>query len=187
MLKNLEYKNVKPIYKIDECGNVYSNYKQGYLKPSKDKDGYLRLTLRGYNEKIYVRVATLVAYNFIGEPPKEMKDPTIDHIDGNIVNNHYTNLRWLERSVNSSIKKRRAKNLGELNHEAKLKEKEVVEICKLLMEKELTLKEIGNIFGVSKSTINNIRRKVNWKHISNKYNFSEIKIIRNSKGRFQKI
>ena len=116
-----------------------------------------------------------------------MKDPTIDHIDGNIVNNHYTNLRWMERSENASIRKERAKSLGELNHEAKLKDKEVVEICKLLMEKELTLKEIGNIFGVSKYTISNIRRKVNWKHISNKYNFPEIKIIRNSKGRLQNI
>ena len=171
MFKNLKYKDVKPIYKINEYGEIYSKYKKGYLKPKKDKDGYLNLALAGYSRIIYVRVATLVAYNFIGEPPKEMKDPTIDHIDSNILNNHYTNLRWLERSENSSIRKERGKSLGELNHEAKLKENEVIEICELLMQNKLTLKQIGEIYGVTKFTINNIKRKVNWKHITKGYNF----------------
>lgn len=87
MLKELKYKDVKPIYKIDERGNIYSKYKNGFLKPKKDKDGYLTISLAGENKTIYVRIATLVAYNFIGKPPTEIKDVTIDHIDGNILNN----------------------------------------------------------------------------------------------------
>lgn len=54
------------------------------------------------------------------------------------------------------------------------------------MKGDLTLKEIGNMFGVCKSTINNIRRKRNWAHISNEYNFPEIEVARNEKGRFYK-
>lgn len=47
MLKSLKYKNVKPIYKIDEKGNVYSEYKKDYMIPTKDRDSYLKLSLRG--------------------------------------------------------------------------------------------------------------------------------------------
>ena len=71
VLKELKYKDVKPIYKIDEYGNIYSEYKKGYMKPSKDKDGYLKVSLCGKKKTVYVRISTLVAYNFIGEPSKK--------------------------------------------------------------------------------------------------------------------
>lgn len=171
MLKKLEYKDVKPLYKIDEYGNVFSIYKNDYLKPKADKDGYLSVVLRGSQKNIYVRIATLVAFNFIGPPPIDIKDPTIDHIDGKILNNYYKNLRWLERGINSSIRKNTG--LGELNHEAKLTEKEVKEICDLLMLNNISLTQIAQKYNVQKSTISNIKRKKNWKYITEKYLFSK--------------
>lgn len=185
VFKELKYKEVKSLYLIDEYGRVYSKYKRGYLKPKKDKDGYLSLSLVGKDKLVYVRVATLVAYNFIGEPPKTMKDPTIDHIDNNIINNYFKNLRWIERGVNSSI--RVNKGVGEKNFEAKLTEQNVIEICELLVQNELTLNEIGKRYNVSKHTISNIRRKVNWKHIANNYIFPEVNIIRDKNGQFLKV
>ena len=185
VFKNLKYKDVKNIYKIDEYGNIYSEYKKDFLKPKKDKDGYLQLILAGKNRKIYVRVATLVAYNFIGEPPKEIKDPTIDHIDNNILNNYYRNLRWLERSENTRRATKKSQ-LGEKNNQSVLNEKQVIEICKKLIENKLTLQEIANIFKVHKTTISNIRRKKNWKNICNNFEFPEIKIERNKEGRYCK-
>lgn len=184
VLKILKYKNVKPIYKIDENGNIYSEYKKDYLKPKKDKDGYLEISLAGKNKTIFVRIATLVAYNFIGNPPVNMEDPTIDHIDNNRLNNYYKNLRWIERSKNSSIRKN--KGIGELNHESKLTENQVFRICELLMENKLTLKEIADLFNVSKYTINNIKMKKNWIYITNKYNFPNSIVKRNKKGKFYK-
>lgn len=169
IMKRLKYKDVKPIYKIDEYGNIFSEYKKQYLKPAKDKDGYLKLSLQGEKGSIYVRVATLVAYNFIGLPPTNIKDATVDHIDGNILNNYYKNLRWLERSENSSIRKN--KPIGELNHEAKLNEYQVKKICNLIVKNELSLSKIAKIFNVEKSTISNIKRKKTWKSISKEYNF----------------
>jgi predicted XRE-type DNA-binding protein len=103
-----------------------------------------------------------------------MKDPTVDHIDGNITNNHYKNLRWLERGENSSC--RVNKGQGELNHEAVLTEQQVHKICKLLQEGNMSLHQIGQLFGVSKSTISNIKRKKNWTHIVNQYNFDKVSI-----------
>ena len=181
MFKKIQYKDIKPIYKIDEFGNIYSEYKKEFLKPKKDKNGYLQIALQGEKRTVCVGIATLVTYHFIGEPPLEIKDATVDHIDGNIENNFYKNLRWLERSENSSIRKLRGKSAGELNHEAKLTEQDVIKICNLIMENNKTFTEIGKLFGVSKYTINNIKRKINWKHISQKYTFPEIIIQRDNK------
>ena len=187
VLKRLKYKDIRPKYKIDENGRIFSEYTNKYLKPKKDKDGYLSISLRGTNRTIYTRIATLVAYNFIGPPSSNIVDPTVDHIDGDILNNNYKNLRWLSRSENSSIRKVRGKSLGELNHEAKLTKEEVKKICILLMENKKSMVQIAKLYNVSKSTISNIKRKVKWKEISNQYEFPKIIIKRNSKGRFQKI
>ena len=113
-MKPIVYKNVKPgLYLIDENGNIYSNYKQDFMKPNIDKDGYLKIKLSsGCRENpCYVRIATLVAYHFLGEPPNNLKDPTINHIDGNKTNNNYKNLEWIERGTNSAI--RNNKGVGE--------------------------------------------------------------------------
>ena len=185
-MKDIVYKNVKEgLYKIDEYGNIWSNYKKGYLSPAKDKDGYLKIKLSGgsRNQKCYVRIATLVAWHFIGRPPEELNDPTINHIDGNILNNHFSNLEWIERGINSSIRKN--KGSGICNHEAKLNEREVKEICELLCKTTLTIQEIGNKYGVEKSTISNILRRKTWKEITNNYDFSHRKLIRNEKGQFE--
>lgn len=179
---------VKPnLYEIEEDGRIWSNYKHDYIIPSKDKDGYLKVSLSGgdRHHKKYFRIATLVAINYIGEPPENLKDPTVNHIDGNILNNHYTNLEWVERGYNSSIRKNTGK--GSLNHEAKLNEEQVKEICELLIQTDLSYQEIANKYKVKKNTISNIKNKTSWKEITSSYDFSCRTIIRNEQGQFQTI
>lgn len=181
------YKNVKKeLYLIDEYGNIYSNYKKDFLIPREDKDGYLQIKLSSGSRKnpCYVRIATLVAWHFLG-PPLNLKDPTINHIDSNIKNNYYKNLEWIERSKNSSIRKN--KGQGSLNHEAKLNEQDVIEISNLLLYTNLSLNDIAKKYQVSKSTVYNIQAKKTWKHITKDYDFSCRKIIRNKEGRFKLI
>lgn len=70
-MKDLIYKNIKHgLYEIDEFGNVYSKYKNGFLKPKRDKDGYLLLTLSGgkRGNSCFTRVATLVIVTYVGLP-----------------------------------------------------------------------------------------------------------------------
>lgn len=179
---------VKPnLYEIEEDGRIWSNYKKGYMSPAKDKDGYLKIALSGgsRNTKKYFRIATLVALAYIGEPPKTLKDPTINHIDGNILNNHYSNLEWVERGVNSSI--RNNKGQGELNHEAKLTTKQVIEICELLVNTNLSYKEICSRFNITKSVISAIRNQRTWREVTSQYDFSCRINIRNEKGQFENI
>lgn len=173
MLVPVNYPKVKKgLYLIDEYGNIYSNYLKDYIKPQPDKDGYLKVTLSGGNRKlrIYIRVARLVASTFIGEPPEDMLDSTINHIDGNILNNHYSNLEWMERSKNSSIRGNTCK--GELNGSCKLTEDEVMKICIMLEDNKYTQTEISKIYNVHRSTINLIKKRKKWEHITCSYNFS---------------
>lgn len=177
---------VKPgLYQIEEDGRIWSNYKKGYLCPSSDKDGYLRIKLSGgdRSHKKYFRIGNLVALIFIGKPPSYLKDPTINHIDGNILNNHYSNLEWVERSHNSSIRKNRGK--GSKNHEAILTEQQVIEICDLLINTNLSYQQIADKYSVEKSIISRIKNQKNWKDISSQYDFSCRKTIRNEKGQFE--
>ena len=179
-------------YRINEYGDIISKKSNKILSPVKDKDGYLKIALctnetvngKEHNRKTF-RIAQLVAKSYHGEPPIHMIDPTVDHIDGDINNNHFTNLRWLERGDNSSIRKN--KGVGAQNHEAKLTDGQVEEICNLLIETDLSFQQIANMFNVDKSTINNIKQHKNWKHITTKYDFSCRMIIRDVDGKFKSI
>ena len=160
------------MYYISTTDEIYSTYKKGMLIPKEDKDGYYEINLRTNNntQKSW-KIHKLVALIYLGAPPKHLTDPTIDHIDSNIKNNDYTNLRWMNREINSSIRKN--KGTGEQNHEAILTERQVIEICELLLQ-GLSLQEIANQYNVHKSTISNIKRKKNWTHLTNCYEFKNI-------------
>ena len=166
--KTIKYKNISDIYLISEYGDIYSKYYRRKLKASKDKDGYLKISLNTKDGKRKsFRIATLVTSTFIGKCPFDMKDPTVNHIDGNILNNHYTNLEWMERAENSRKRIHIAK--GSLNGTAILNEDDVEKICELLISSNMSFDEIGILFNVEKSTVSNIKRGRNWKSISKKY------------------
>lgn len=170
-------------YEIEEDGAIYSKQKKGYMNTSKDKDGYLRVGLRtNDNKQTIFRIATLVGYTFLGNPPDNLKDPTINHINGNILDNHYSNLEWVERGYNSSI--RNNKGTGSNNHQAILNEEQVIEICEILLNSERTATDIAKQYNVSASVITNILQRRNWNTITCKYDFSCRSIIRGADGRF---
>lgn len=161
-LKSIKCKNdIFDSYLISEDGQIYSKYKKDFMKIKTDKDGYyiikLYSSLSGKQKDL--RIANLVAYNFI-EFPSNLEDPTVNHKDGNIKNNHFSNLEWIQRSENSSIRKN--KGQGILNHEAKLTEEEVIKIRKEHSSTMSYLK-LANKYGVSKSCIASIIQRKTWK------------------------
>lgn len=168
----LNFKNVKRnMYYINSKGDIYSTYLKDLLSQNRDKYGYKSVSLQTIDGKrTTCHVHTLVMYTFKGNPPINLKDPTVDHIDGNLLNNTPKNLRWIERGENSSIRK--IKPNGELNGQSVLTESEVLEICDLLLENKLTLKQIGDMYGVEKSTISNIKRKKTWGYLTKDFDFT---------------
>ena len=88
-----------PNYKVSSTGEVWSENKNGLLKPQTDKDGYKVLTLHVNGDKLYRKVHRLVAMAFIPNPNNL---PIVHHRDGDPSNNDVSNLEWVTSKKNRS-------------------------------------------------------------------------------------
>jgi len=120
-------------------------------------------------------VHRLVAEAFIPNPENKR---TVNHIDGNKLNNHISNLEWATQSENTlhayatGLKNPSNPNVngnsqGEKHGMSKLKESDIRYIrmnCRknggTLIEVELAAK-----FGVNKGVINSVINRRTWKHV----------------------
>lgn len=127
------------------------------LRPSSTATGHLVVRLHINGNLVYRKVHQLVAIAFIGPIPEGY---AVHHIDGEILNNHYSNLEIVPRGHHSS-----RHNRGEGNGQSKLSEQKVLEIKRLLSLGELSQRKIGERYGVCQQTITNIKRGLIWRHI----------------------
>ena len=104
--------NGYPNYLIYEDGRVWSKTSNKFLKPSLSRKGYCILNFRNFKNPKSHRVHRVVALHYIPNPNNY---PQIDHIDRNKTNNHISNLRWCNNSMNQQ-------NIG-LKKNNKLKQK----------------------------------------------------------------
>lgn len=131
-----------------------------------DTLGYRSTTLRSCGKKWCVRFHTLVAMHFVENPnPKEFL--IVNHIDGNKLNNHHSNLEWCTLAMNMAHAWQNGlvDNRGERSGCSILKEPQVLEIRRLYAEGLHKQKAIGEMFGISRRHISDIVNRVNWKHI----------------------
>jgi len=151
------------------------------LKPGKDRYGYLYINLYKNDKKHFRTVHRLVLENF--NPVENMDKLQCNHIDGNKENNRLENLEWCTKSENEKhafkiglkyyskkwkekiSEKLKDKYKGENHPRSKLTEKGIVKIKILLEEGNLTQKEIAEKFGISQTTISDIKTGKRWKHI----------------------
>ena len=95
-LKQTEYNG----YQISNDGRVWSHKSNKFLKPSLDRDGYLKYGLSIGGGKVKTVFAhRLVAQAFIPNPDNL---PQINHKDENKLNNNVENLEWCSAEYNNN-------------------------------------------------------------------------------------
>ena len=130
--------------------------------------GYMQahITING-TRKTYT-VHRLVAICFIPNPNNYKQ---VNHIDGNKLNNHVSNLEWC--TCKQNIRKGwelglYQPNYGEKNANAKIKEADVIEIFRLRNIEKWTQQRIADKFGISQQCVGKILRRERWKHVERK-------------------
>lgn len=88
-------------YHAHRCGFIVSNKRtlKNCLRPSLNKNGYLKITLSRFGESHYNTVGRLVAMAFI---PNPLGLPEVNHKDGNKANNCVLNLEWTTGAQNKT-------------------------------------------------------------------------------------
>lgn len=87
---------------IRSCRNYHGQLTTNYhlLKPRINKDGYYELTLFTIDrKKVTKRVHRIIAKTFLGDH----LDLVVDHINGNKLDNHVKNLRFVTAAQNSTL------------------------------------------------------------------------------------
>lgn len=170
-------------YLVSNIGNVKrvpgsSHLKSKKLKLIPDKDGYPRVNLK-IKQKTNIRmVHRLVAEAFIPNPENK---PQVNHINGIKNDNRVENLEWATLSENrqhaydTGLQNGKSRQ-GEKNNFAKLAKEDILKIRKMYKgdlrgvnpsdyNGRMTMKEIGEIFGVTGSCIAMVINGQSWKHV----------------------
>lgn len=152
-------------YFVNNFGVIKNQFNK-ILSPVLDKDGYLRIRfVTNSGKRKFNFVHRLVAKVFIDHP--DFNKMTINHIDGNKINNNLNNLEIVTRGDNNRHAYRTGlkNNKGENHGKARFNELDILEIRRLYNEKNKNQTEIAKIYNTKQSRIWEIVNKITWKHI----------------------
>lgn len=161
-------------YAISRDGRVWSKprttphghkRKGRWLKLSPLKGGYIRVDLKLAKKSYTLKVHRLVLETWVGLCPVGMNTR---HLDGNPANNNLSNLQWGTFGENWDDRRKHGKICsprGEINGQAKLREKQVRSIYHIYHNRIYNQYELADMFGVSVMTICRIVNKKSWKHL----------------------
>lgn len=147
-------------YEVKECGCVF-NILGKQIRPSKVGKGYAKVSFQTGKTKKDWLVHRLVLIKFKGlEEGKQCS-----HLDGNKLNNHINNLKWVTQKENEAHKKMHGTYpIGDKNPNSKLKKEDVLEIRKLYLD-GFKQRQLSNMFNICKSQVSHIVSKKAWRSL----------------------
>lgn len=171
--------NKRTKYIISSNGILYNtNIREGktelkIIKPYIDKDAHLRVGLRIDGKQVKKYIHVLVANAFIPNPDNK---PFVHHIDGDSLNNKYTNLLWVTKNehdfLTNELKQYYAPS-GEESKSSVYKVEQIEKALKLMSENKLYPDEICKECDISYNAFQHLRlRNEYWNNIKKKYDIS---------------
>lgn len=150
-------------YEISLEGIVRRISTKQLKKPYIIHNGYLAIQLNINGKRKGYLVHRLLGKYFIPNPENK---PFINHIDSNRLNNSLENLEWCthQENVVHSYKQGFSSNIGSKNGFSKLNE-ELVKQIRTRYSLGETNKQIANDIGVSENCIQQVTKRINWKHV----------------------
>lgn len=139
-------------------------YPAGYILKHSTCRGYHRTCLSSKGKKYTISVHRLVATAFVSNPHNK---PAINHKDGVKSNNVPTNIEFCtnQENMDHAVKMGLLRpNRGEKSATAKLTDKDVTIIKRLIMSKNMPHWRIARIFGVREPMISRIKFGRRWAH-----------------------
>jgi len=135
---------------ITEEGKIFVNDNEihGHLSTN----GYMRVYFKG-EQKLKHRI---IAEKFVPNP-KEL--PEVNHIDGDKLNNHYTNLEWVSHQDNVLHGYEKGLFDDKVKAKRKLTNNELKQVRELL-SKKVSLRTIARQFDISLKGIWNISKNI---------------------------
>lgn len=148
------------LYEVSNFGRVKSlgndkKKKEKILSPGVNSREYLKIGLRKDRTRVTHSIHRLVAAAFIDNPDGKR---TVNHKDGNKKNNNVTNLEWATDSENvkhsyASLGRASGERHGGAN----------AEIRRLYAVGNISHRELGEMFGISKTQIGYILSNKQWR------------------------
>lgn len=169
-------------YKISNHGRLKDTVLKTINDFSNQNTVYYRTKLKINGELKNYSIHRLVAEYFCTIPKRHrengltFKDLVPNHKNGLKFCNASFNLEWITIKENTDHVWRTGlcDNIrGEKNHLAKMTEEQAIEVCEMIMQRKNN-KEISKKVGVSEKSIQHIRSKECWNHITSRYKFPKL-------------
>ena len=166
VIPGVDIKGYEGIYRITKDGQVWS-YHMNDFKTNVLVKGQEKIMLYKDHIRKWYPIGVLVLEAYIGRKP--FPEAVAMHIDSIPTNNNVDNLRW---GTNQEVMSRTTR--GEKNNHTILKEADVKKIRKMYAGGQIgrgkrgeryTLKEAGNLFGISRASVWRIIHRYTWNHI----------------------